>query len=179
MERFCGMLQNSLHSHSRPWSNLNKVLLHCTYLEQLRMRYNLLEELKNKDEHEDDGPIGYEHILEDCEYAHHCCTWNSFLVGQIRTMYCVHPMRKCTSWIQTFEKGSHDTLAKYYLVNEVQKLRNSFQRLCYSQQGSSGYDMVEICFRLNRCHIGLVHWSAGIATSRYIHHNIQILIYGG
>ena len=74
MEQFCGMLQNSLRSRSRPWSNLNKVLLHCTYLEQLWMHYNLSEELTNEDEHEDNGLIGYECILEDCEYAHHCCT---------------------------------------------------------------------------------------------------------
>ena len=74
MERFCGMLQNSLRSRSRPWSNLNKALLHRTYLEQLRMRYDLSEELANEDERENDGPIGYERILEDCECACHCYT---------------------------------------------------------------------------------------------------------
>jgi len=71
MEQFCGMLQNSLHSHSHPWSNLNKVLLHRTYLEQLRMRYDLSEELANEGEHEGDGPIGFERILEDCEHVYH------------------------------------------------------------------------------------------------------------
>ena len=50
MEQFCGMLQNSLHSWSHPWSNLNKVLLHCTYLEQLWMQYDLSEELANEGE---------------------------------------------------------------------------------------------------------------------------------
>ena len=72
MEHFCGMPQNSLHSCSRPWSNLNKALLHRTYLEQLRMRYDLSEELANEDELEDDGPVGYERILKDCECACHC-----------------------------------------------------------------------------------------------------------
>jgi len=74
MEHFCGMLQNSLRSHSRPWSNLNKALLHHTYLEQLWMHYDLSEELANEDEHENDGPIGYKRILEDCECACHCYT---------------------------------------------------------------------------------------------------------
>ncbi|KAF8836319.1 hypothetical protein BDN67DRAFT_862971, partial [Paxillus ammoniavirescens] len=35
MERFCGMLQHAIRSHARPWSNLNKSLLHMIYLEQL------------------------------------------------------------------------------------------------------------------------------------------------
>ncbi|KIK73740.1 hypothetical protein PAXRUDRAFT_83079, partial [Paxillus rubicundulus Ve08.2h10] len=39
MEHFCGMLQNSLQSQSRPWSNLNNSLLHMAYLEQLGVCY--------------------------------------------------------------------------------------------------------------------------------------------
>ncbi|KAF9222843.1 hypothetical protein BS17DRAFT_767596 [Gyrodon lividus] len=64
MERFCGMLQHDIRSRARPWSNLNKSLLHMVYLEQLAVRYNLSDELARVDDRTDDGPIGYERILD-------------------------------------------------------------------------------------------------------------------
>ncbi|KAF9487453.1 hypothetical protein BDN71DRAFT_1367081, partial [Pleurotus eryngii] len=35
MERMCGVLQMGLRSRVQPWANLNKRLLHMTYLSQL------------------------------------------------------------------------------------------------------------------------------------------------
>ncbi|KAF8833262.1 hypothetical protein BDN67DRAFT_917366 [Paxillus ammoniavirescens] len=64
MERFCGMLQNSLQSRSRPWSNLNNSLLHMAYLEQLGVRYDLSDKLGQLDDQPDDGPIGYEQVVD-------------------------------------------------------------------------------------------------------------------
>ncbi|KAJ7166233.1 hypothetical protein C8R46DRAFT_1219984 [Mycena filopes] len=45
MERYCGILQAALRSRSQPWANLNKIVLHHAYLEQLGARYDLAEEL--------------------------------------------------------------------------------------------------------------------------------------
>ena len=67
MERFCSMLQRSLRSRVHPWSNLNKSLLHAVYLEQLGVRYNLQDELQHVGDRTDDGPIGYERVLEGCK----------------------------------------------------------------------------------------------------------------
>ncbi|KAH7917964.1 hypothetical protein BV22DRAFT_1187293 [Leucogyrophana mollusca] len=49
MERFCGVLQSGLRSRRHPWSNLNKRLLHMTYLDQLTARYDLTHELATFD----------------------------------------------------------------------------------------------------------------------------------
>ncbi|KAH7911338.1 Transposase family tnp2-domain-containing protein, partial [Hygrophoropsis aurantiaca] len=48
MERFCAVLQSGLHSRRHPWGNLNKRLLHMTYIEQLTVRYDLTRELSTK-----------------------------------------------------------------------------------------------------------------------------------
>ncbi|KIJ20553.1 hypothetical protein PAXINDRAFT_28036, partial [Paxillus involutus ATCC 200175] len=45
MERFCGFLQAGLCSRRFPWSNLNKRVLHLSYLSQLKVKFNLKEEL--------------------------------------------------------------------------------------------------------------------------------------
>ncbi|KAJ7026055.1 hypothetical protein C8F04DRAFT_1298344, partial [Mycena alexandri] len=45
IERYCGILQAALRSRSHPWANLNKIVLHRAYLEQLAARYDLDEEL--------------------------------------------------------------------------------------------------------------------------------------
>ncbi|EGO30536.1 hypothetical protein SERLADRAFT_412356 [Serpula lacrymans var. lacrymans S7.9] len=47
MERYCGYLQAGLHSRRFPWSNLNKRVLHAVYLSQLKLKYNLDDELKD------------------------------------------------------------------------------------------------------------------------------------
>ena len=66
MERYCGYLKANLKSKSRPWANLNKRILHTTYLKQLGFRYNLQDELST-------GPARgelsqYERVYEDCMY---------------------------------------------------------------------------------------------------------------
>ncbi|KAF9219917.1 hypothetical protein BS17DRAFT_362347 [Gyrodon lividus] len=55
------MLQKS---RSQQWSNLNKSLLHVAYLEQLGVRYDLSDELAQLDNRTDDGPIGYEQVID-------------------------------------------------------------------------------------------------------------------
>ncbi|EGO29008.1 hypothetical protein SERLADRAFT_412703 [Serpula lacrymans var. lacrymans S7.9] len=47
MEWYCGYLQAGLRSHRFPWSNLNKQVLHAVYLTQLKLKYNLDDELKD------------------------------------------------------------------------------------------------------------------------------------
>ncbi|KIK79589.1 hypothetical protein PAXRUDRAFT_834023 [Paxillus rubicundulus Ve08.2h10] len=69
MEHFCAMLQNNLRSHSHPWSNLNKSVLHMAYLEQLTVNFDLSDELEQPDDRKDDGPIGHERVLD--EYPDH------------------------------------------------------------------------------------------------------------
>ena len=46
MEHFYGFLQFGLHSWCYPWSNLNKQVLHLSYLSQLKVKYNLQNELE-------------------------------------------------------------------------------------------------------------------------------------
>ncbi|KAF9221683.1 hypothetical protein BS17DRAFT_844439 [Gyrodon lividus] len=77
MECFCAMLQNPLKSHSQPWSNLNKSLLHVAYLEQLGVRYDLSDELAQLDDQTDDGAIGYERVK-------HYLLPPSFSAGKLR-----------------------------------------------------------------------------------------------
>ncbi|KAJ7608962.1 hypothetical protein DFH06DRAFT_1017386 [Mycena polygramma] len=45
VERYCGVLQSRLRSRSAPWANLNNIILQKAYLEQLRARYDIEEEL--------------------------------------------------------------------------------------------------------------------------------------
>ena len=67
MERYCGFLQRSLRSQSQPWSSLENTVFRTICLEQLAVRYNLKEELTWWGDRRDDGPTGYEHVLEtDC-----------------------------------------------------------------------------------------------------------------
>lgn len=44
IERYCGFLQSNLRSKTHPWSNLNNLVLHRSYLSQLASRYDLEEE---------------------------------------------------------------------------------------------------------------------------------------
>ncbi|KAF9219821.1 hypothetical protein BS17DRAFT_854111 [Gyrodon lividus] len=46
MEHFCGFLQAGLRSRCFPWSNLNKRILHLSYLSQLKVKFNLRDELE-------------------------------------------------------------------------------------------------------------------------------------
>ena len=71
MERYCGLLQRTLHSRSRPWSNMSKNLLYAIYREQLMVRYELQDELASSNKPEDDGPVGYERLVDGCREFHH------------------------------------------------------------------------------------------------------------
>ena len=68
MEQFCGMLQRNLHSRIHPWSNLNKNLLYSIYREQLAVLYDVAEDLRQFDDRDDHGPIGYERIVDGCRW---------------------------------------------------------------------------------------------------------------
>ncbi|KAF8839065.1 hypothetical protein BDN67DRAFT_991030 [Paxillus ammoniavirescens] len=56
MEHYCGFLQAGLQSKRFPWSNLNKCLLHMAYLGQLKVKYNLEDELEDIGVICQDGP---------------------------------------------------------------------------------------------------------------------------
>ncbi|KAJ7719689.1 hypothetical protein DFH07DRAFT_972824 [Mycena maculata] len=45
MERYCGFLKRALSSKTSPWANLNNIVLHRAYLEQLEALYDLTDEL--------------------------------------------------------------------------------------------------------------------------------------
>ncbi|KAI6024551.1 hypothetical protein EDC04DRAFT_3143206 [Pisolithus marmoratus] len=64
MERYCGVLQQSIQSRPQPWSNLNNTLLRSIALEQLCTCYDLSAELASWDDREGDGPVGFEHTFE-------------------------------------------------------------------------------------------------------------------
>jgi hypothetical protein len=74
MERFCGMLKSALHSQSHPWSNLDKRVLHMSYLGQLDARYNLQAELRRFGKPIDDNLRKNERAYPNCE-----CVPSSFV----------------------------------------------------------------------------------------------------
>ena len=45
MEHYCGILQAALRSRRSPWSNLNGRILRMAYLSQVRVKYDLEDEL--------------------------------------------------------------------------------------------------------------------------------------
>jgi hypothetical protein len=47
MERYCGFLKGALRSKRAPWANLNNIVLHRAYLEQLDAQFDLTEELSS------------------------------------------------------------------------------------------------------------------------------------
>ncbi|EIN12023.1 hypothetical protein PUNSTDRAFT_62011, partial [Punctularia strigosozonata HHB-11173 SS5] len=49
MERFCGILKDSLRSKSQPWSNLNNRAIQLAYLSKLAMLYSVDEEIEGVD----------------------------------------------------------------------------------------------------------------------------------
>ena len=71
MEQYCGLLQRNLHSRSWPWSNMSKNLLHSIYPEQLMVRYELQDELASSNKPKDDGPVGYERVVDGCRKSTH------------------------------------------------------------------------------------------------------------
>lgn len=64
-----------LRSRVQPWANLNKRLLHMTYLSQLSCRYNVEEELSvgTRDvPGKLDTVTCSERLYENCEYCYIC-----------------------------------------------------------------------------------------------------------
>lgn len=114
MERFCGMLQRELCSRSQPWSNLNKVLLHRTYLEQLKVRYDLTDELANEDDREDDGPIGYERVLDDCKCARSLYTMQTLELTLNRRPDPDHILRPPYERVYKLDQDLQERIARYF-----------------------------------------------------------------
>lgn len=67
MERYCGFLKGDLMSRSQPWRNLDERLLHLTRLHQLRMMYELDEELPSKRSADKYGLTSRERVHEECK----------------------------------------------------------------------------------------------------------------
>lgn len=67
MERKCGEYQQNLSSKSAPWSNISKRVLHMAYLDQLRSRYDLEDELAVVGTRMVGGLSRGEKIFDDCE----------------------------------------------------------------------------------------------------------------
>ena len=61
------MLQCNLKSRVHPWSSLSRSLLHMVYLEQLKVRFDLMDELQLVGVVENDGPVGNECAIENCK----------------------------------------------------------------------------------------------------------------
>ena len=66
LERYCGKLQEALHSRVYPWSNLNSWILRTSYLQTLAVRYDIEDELSVVGTHADDGPRRNERSYPGC-----------------------------------------------------------------------------------------------------------------
>lgn len=75
MERFCGILKRALKSKRHPYANLSKRILHVTWLNQIRYRYNVEEELQLPSPEyryrKSDGALTKsERMYDDCAYLY-------------------------------------------------------------------------------------------------------------
>ena len=66
LEHYCGTLKTALKSKRHPWGNLNKQVLNITYLQQMRVRYQVLQELPSYSWNNTEQVSEYELELEDC-----------------------------------------------------------------------------------------------------------------
>lgn len=69
MERVCGDFQCNLWSKTSPWSNINKRALHMAYLDQLRSRFDLEDELTEIGVRPAGQLARGEKIYEGCEFV--------------------------------------------------------------------------------------------------------------
>ena len=58
---------------------MSKNLLYAIYREQLMVHYELQDELASSNKPEDDGPVGYEQLVDGCREFHHSIC----LLGQL------------------------------------------------------------------------------------------------
>lgn len=65
MERYCGFLKGALRSKKSPWANLNNIVLHRSYLEQLDALYDVSEELSTPN-HRINGLASTEYKFPSC-----------------------------------------------------------------------------------------------------------------
>jgi hypothetical protein len=77
MERYCGVLQAGLRSRSAPWANLNNLVLHKAYLEQLGVLYDLDEELSSVKRAKGS--------LSRTEFVYDGCKWLAWFEGTVLT----------------------------------------------------------------------------------------------
>lgn len=70
MERYCGFLKNALRSRSQPWRNLDERIKQFSYAAQLRMKYDLSEEL-SIDQHSSERITKREHVYAECALSFH------------------------------------------------------------------------------------------------------------
>ncbi|KAF7298334.1 hypothetical protein MKEN_01358000 [Mycena kentingensis (nom. inval.)] len=64
MERFCGTLTPAIRSRRHPWASLDRHILEVAQLTQIKMVYNVVEELDlegDSDDDADDRPAGFSH----------------------------------------------------------------------------------------------------------------------
>jgi hypothetical protein len=71
MERYCGFLKSALRSKQSPWANLNNIILHRAYLEQLDARYDVADELSSPHTRTH-GLSCSEHKFDNCASSN-CC----------------------------------------------------------------------------------------------------------
>jgi len=71
MERYCGFLKGALRSKKSPWANLNNIVLHRAYLEQLDAQFDVAEELSSPVQRAN-GISSTEQQFDSCENSKDC-----------------------------------------------------------------------------------------------------------
>ena len=85
MERYCGFLKHALQSRSQPWRNLDERVKALAYRSQLKVKYDLKDELETIQRRGDDLS-SVEHIYPECEYV-----WLLRLITKPMYMACRSP----------------------------------------------------------------------------------------
>lgn len=66
MERYCGFLKHALRSRSQPWRNLDERIKQFAHLAQLRVKYDLHEEIPPQIRRAQQ-PSSVERVYPECE----------------------------------------------------------------------------------------------------------------
>lgn len=66
IERFCGTLKSSLHSRKNPFANLSSHILRSTCMSQLRVLYDVEDELGSSSRKAKDNPSSAEQVYPEC-----------------------------------------------------------------------------------------------------------------
>lgn len=68
MERYCGFLKRALRSKRNPWQNLDEIVKHFAQLAQLRVKYDLDDELLTT-AHQEMNVSSAEQVFEECTFS--------------------------------------------------------------------------------------------------------------